>query len=290
MYTKMTTGPVESVGDNRVRALISAETEDRDGEVLLAAGMDATAYLRNPVVLWAHDTRIPPIGKCVELKPEPGIGVWAVDEFAPTPFGQEVKQLYKGGFLSAFSVGFGYVADGLSDTRPDGSAGRTITRWEVYEHSGVAVPANADALAVAEKDGIGAAGLLLKALYPQHPTEEEQVADYHRRLKGALEWLRNRRRHAVKVGALPDDLATLHTEITPLIGELFADLDSPEPTPAPDLAPTQPTVSVGAHSHALAETHAQLKALRESLADLQSRMDQAAERALAEQRRRHIGR
>ncbi len=150
------------IDGSRLRALISAETPDREHEVLLAAGAELDSYRKNPVVLWAHDASLPPIGRAVEVTAEPGVGVWAVNEFAPTPFAQEVLALYRGGFLNAFSVGFRTLASGRGGERGP----RVVTRWELVEQSAVAVPANPDALAVAAGDGNLAADWLLKTYYP----------------------------------------------------------------------------------------------------------------------------
>jgi len=156
----------EAFDGDRLRALISAETVDRSSERLLAGGVELTNYLRNPVLLWSHDASLPPIGRAVEVVPEPGVGVWAANEFAPTPFAQEIAGLYRDGFLNAFSVGFRPLE---LDTRQRvaGQHGATILRWELVEQSAVAVPANPDALVTAAADGNRAAGWLLKTYYPE---------------------------------------------------------------------------------------------------------------------------
>jgi len=142
----------------RLRALIAAETLDRQSEVLVAGGVDLDGYRRNPVVLWNHDANLPPIGRALSLEVEPGVGLWAETEFAPTPFAQELFELYRGGFLNGFSVGFRPLE---TDRRPDAHRpGRkvvTISRWELVEQSAVAVPANPDALVVAAAEGNRAA-------------------------------------------------------------------------------------------------------------------------------------
>lgn len=166
MKTRLTITPAGagSFEEGRLRALISAETVDRSSERLLAAGVELDNYLRNPVLLWSHDASLPPIGRAVAVEPEPGVGVWAVNEFAPTPFAQEIAGLYRDGFLNAFSVGFRPLE---LDTRQrvPGQQGATILRWELVEQSAVAVPANPDALVAAAATGNRAAGWLLKTYY-----------------------------------------------------------------------------------------------------------------------------
>ena len=218
-------------GDRQVRGLISAETSDRYGETLLAAGCDMTAYRANPVVLWAHEQYVPPIGRAVEVWAEPGVGVWAVDEFAPTPFAQELYDLYRGGFLSAFSVGFRASARDTS--------GNVISAWELHEHSAVAVPANPDALVRAATDhGSDAAAMLLRAYYPEAKDSNEavRIAQDIRRLTGSVESLRNIHRHYLKLGLTPPVAEAALAPAVDLLKELAPGL---WPAAIPDPAPAQ---------------------------------------------------
>ncbi|MBI2300281.1 MAG: HK97 family phage prohead protease [Armatimonadetes bacterium] len=166
MKTRVTPSAVEvlDLGGRRLRALISAETLDRENEVLVAAGAELDNYRRNPVVLWAHDSHLPPIGRAVEVRSEPGVGVWADNEFADTPFAREIFELYQGGYLRAFSVGFRPL-EIARQARRDGAKGLTVLRWELLEQSAVAVPANPDALVAASESGNRAAAWLLKTYY-----------------------------------------------------------------------------------------------------------------------------
>ena len=47
-------------------AVITAETLDRDGEVLIPSGMNSKEFEQNPVLFWNHDYALP-VGKCVKL-------------------------------------------------------------------------------------------------------------------------------------------------------------------------------------------------------------------------------
>ena len=49
------------------KATISTDSVDRDGEVMVPAGMNAKDYEPNPVLLWNHDTS-QPVGRAVTLK------------------------------------------------------------------------------------------------------------------------------------------------------------------------------------------------------------------------------
>ena len=66
----------------RLRALIAAESVDRQSDLLVAEGAELEAYRRNPVVLWAHNANLPPVGRALRLEVEPGVGLWAENEFA----------------------------------------------------------------------------------------------------------------------------------------------------------------------------------------------------------------
>lgn len=196
MKIKAMAGAVREVTDKGIVAWVSAETVDRDGDLLLAAGARLDNYRRNPVVIWAHDYRLPPIGRATDLRVVPGEGVEASTEFADTPFAQEIAGLYRGKFLTAFSVGFIPTASGGPSR--EGQTGLTITEWELLEYSAVPVPANPDALAkAAVGGGSDAAALLLRLYYPEakDATTAARAAADLRRLKGAAESLRNIFRH-----------------------------------------------------------------------------------------------
>src|SRR6516165_9080745 len=68
-------------------AVISTADPDRAGDVVVPAGLrNADEYLRNPVVLWAHQRNIPPIGTCQKLEVQ-GDALVAETKFAAgSPF------------------------------------------------------------------------------------------------------------------------------------------------------------------------------------------------------------
>lgn len=137
--------------EQTITAYISTNTIDRSGEVLDPAGVDLTNYKKNPVVLWAHDYSKPPIGKAMWTKRD-GEGVISKVKFANTEFAQEIFQLYKEGFLKAFSVGF--IPKDWVEGKGGKEPNRTFTKWEMLEYSAVPVPANPDAVSLAISKGI----------------------------------------------------------------------------------------------------------------------------------------
>jgi HK97 family phage prohead protease len=158
--------------ERSLTALVSTATKDRMGEVLIPGGADLKNYNKNPVVLWAHDYSRPPIGKSMWTK-RTQEGVLAKVKFASTPFADEIYQLYKGGFMKAFSVGFlpKEWEDGDGEKKPK----RTFSKWEMIEFSAVPVPANPDALGLALKSGIQLSDEVKKLFEEELPTVEEAI-------------------------------------------------------------------------------------------------------------------
>ena len=129
--------------DFTLEAVINARVVDRDSEVILPKGAKLENYLKNPVVLWAHDHDQPPIGKMIKHKITEDEFV-AKDQFAVKeyPFAGTIFNLYKSGMLSAFSIGFIPLATSEADEdKLDGQKGDTVTKWEMLEHSSVLIPA-----------------------------------------------------------------------------------------------------------------------------------------------------
>ena len=132
------TGPVTFV--------LSTDDVDRHGDVVSADGWRLEAYLRNPVLLWAHDYRHPAIGRAVSVWTEPH-RLLAKMEFAPTAFAQEVAALYACGFQWGVSVGFRPIRwEERRDSRTGAYLGLRYLEQELLEVSAVPVPANRQAL------------------------------------------------------------------------------------------------------------------------------------------------
>lgn len=135
----------KDLGEGIIEAVVASESEDRHGEVLELKGLDTSKYMKNPVVLWAHDYSQPPIGKTLTLKKKDGKLIakvkFAIDEDS---FAHKIYKLYKGGYMKAFSIGF--IPKEIDDNR--------YTKAEMIEHSSVPIPANSEALALAISKGI----------------------------------------------------------------------------------------------------------------------------------------
>src|SRR6187431_1385171 len=83
-----------------VRSIISTTAPDRAGDVIVPAGLrNADEFLRNPVVLWAHQRTMPPIGTCERLTIQPARVIAETKFSASSPFARDVFALYAEGVL-----------------------------------------------------------------------------------------------------------------------------------------------------------------------------------------------
>ena len=150
-------------GERGLRVTISTRRQDRHGDILEPGGAQVAAFLKNPVVLWAHEHRSLPIGRVKTLTRE-GEALKAEVVFAETPFAQEVHGLYASGFLKAWSVGFLPLEWEVLEDGEGRFEGYHIRSWELVELSAVPVPANAEALTEALVKGLVGEPALRKSL------------------------------------------------------------------------------------------------------------------------------
>jgi len=132
---------------------ISTRARDRLGDILDPEGVQVENYRKNPVVLWAHDYRRPPIAKSLWVKVDRE-KIVAKAKFASTALSEEVFSLYADGYLNAWSVGFipeNYTTLKGEDGRFEGYR---IARWELLEYSAVPIPTNPAALTNAIEKGL----------------------------------------------------------------------------------------------------------------------------------------
>lgn len=164
--------------ERAVVARISTATIDRDGEVLLSQGCDATEFFKSPTVFFNHDYT-QPVGKCVAItrhrtaleaktifatRPPDHQGPWLPDT---------LLALFQQNVIKGFSVGF-LPIEGRRPSKLDlqtyGQSARYIyTKWKLLEYSVAPLPANHDALALA----VSKAKLTLDHLQPLLPNLSE---------------------------------------------------------------------------------------------------------------------
>lgn len=159
----------DGVSNVKVDATISTETIDRDGEVLVAQGMDASEFEKNPVVFYNHDYA-QPIGKITDIRRKAD-KIDATIEFAQRPsdfegsyFPEFVESLVEQGIVKGISVGFvphsGGVRKASQKDREDyGESVRQVySKWKLLEVSVAPLPANGEALVSAVRKGLVDAG------------------------------------------------------------------------------------------------------------------------------------
>lgn len=163
--------------------VISTGDIDRDFDKINPQGWQMQEYRKNPVILWAHDTRTPPIAKSLkEWIEEDTLRATAL--FTPAdlnPFGYSIGRMYQEGFLSAVSVGFRpikyvWVED---QNRPYGIDFEEV---ELLEFSAVPVPANPAALISAKAAGIDLTPLIKWAEELIETQQDPQALAIHQAL------------------------------------------------------------------------------------------------------------
>lgn len=119
---------------------ISDNLADRVGDDIDTEGWETENFMLNPVVLEIHDYSKPPVGKSLGVYKQ-GNQLRAKTQFAPTDEGKKYFQLYKDGYMNAFSVGFI-----PKEYTPNQTGGYHMIKQELLEYSVVPVPCNPRAL------------------------------------------------------------------------------------------------------------------------------------------------
>jgi phage head maturation protease len=139
-----------------VRSVISTAAPDRAGDMILPKGLrNADEFLKNPVVLWAHQRSMPPIGTCERLTIEADRIVAETKFSATSPFAHDVFQLYAEGVLRGWSIGFvpAQVVP-IPGARGKAAGGVCFPEWDLLEYSAVPIPENPQALTRAVRKGM----------------------------------------------------------------------------------------------------------------------------------------
>tara|TARA_R100001443_G_scaffold106933_4_gene116517 strand:+ start:38 stop:994 length:957 start_codon:yes stop_codon:yes gene_type:complete len=138
----------------RTTVIASTPTPDRYNDVV-DSEWNLEHFKSNPVVVWAHDYTLPPVGRVVDIDIEGKNLVASIewDDSESNPLGKTVASQFKRGFLNAVSVGFtpGETIERskLPDDHPaHGATGYWYTKSELQEISAVPIPANRDAVAI----------------------------------------------------------------------------------------------------------------------------------------------
>jgi len=131
---------------------------DRFGERIDPNGWDFKAYMKNPIVEWAHRYDIPAIGKIETLAADEnglhGVVIFNSKEY--DPFGWSIGERVKNGVIRAGSVGFRIMEIEIPSKEDSPNGGKDGTslifrKQELLEFSICNVPANPFALAKSEE-------------------------------------------------------------------------------------------------------------------------------------------
>jgi uncharacterized protein len=127
--------------NNKLVAIASNETKDRMGDVIKADGWALNSFKKNPVLLFAHQYNIPPIGVAKNIKIEGNKLTFEPVFHNITQLAREIKAMFESDppIMRAFSVGFLPLKFNEDDFH-------IIEKQELLEISAVPVPANQDAL------------------------------------------------------------------------------------------------------------------------------------------------
>lgn len=138
--------------DRVIRFVISTGAVDRASETVNPDGWLLDSYKKNPVVLWSHMYREPPVARSAAIAVSAGRLV-SDAEFVTReiyPFADTVFQMLKAGFLRACSVGFDPISSGYNSERH----GIDFFKQELLEYSVTPVGCNPEALVEAKSVGI----------------------------------------------------------------------------------------------------------------------------------------
>ena len=151
-YAAEVTKDAGGANNGKLRLTITTDEVDRYGDVIPIDTWSFTNYMRNPVVLFDHDYGVvaghPPIqAKTLQLVERKHKIDADIEFHRLTPFNEELYSLYRDGYMRADSVGFGTTSKPETITTEDGMIiGLKFTGQDLFEHSLVAVGANASAL------------------------------------------------------------------------------------------------------------------------------------------------
>ena len=164
-------------GEDTHQMVIAARERSRNGDELNLRGVDFQNYLKNPVVLWSHDSFGGiPIGKTLEIDHDDKGRIVADFQFnSEDEFAARVENGWNGGFIRAASIRFmpTKVVEMLDE---QGRVDRLrIEESDLLEWSLVPIPADPDSV----REGARALELpeeIFRGLEPE-PEESEPLPD-----------------------------------------------------------------------------------------------------------------
>lgn len=141
-------GVTKALGNREVEVVISTESEDRDKDIVIAAGIGLANYNRNPIVLFQHNPS-KPVARTIQLTLMQGQMVARAQfpEAGMVEDADEVYGLIKAEIINAASVGFiPKEWEPRDKERPWG--GQLYKKCDLLEWSFVSIPANPEAIII----------------------------------------------------------------------------------------------------------------------------------------------
>ncbi len=146
-------------GERADISMISVESVDNQGEVVLAKGMDVEIFQRNPIVTFAHKYDELPVGRAAWIKKVQG-GIRAKTMYTDaTETSRAVWQMTQEGILKGKSIGFlpmkmrAATNEEIKSNPTWKNAGAVIETAMLLEYAVAPLPANQHALVEAVSKG-----------------------------------------------------------------------------------------------------------------------------------------
>lgn len=255
-------------GGQGLEFVLSDATIDRYGDIVEPAGWDLKNFRRNPIALFAHDSRMP-IGIWTNIRIEGGKLIARL-QLAARGTSQKLDELIslvEQGVLRAVSVGFiPRKREPINPEKP--YAGTRFLEQELLETSLVSVPANPAALALAKSLNVSDETMTLAfgehagvrrdmapgehAPTPPHHPKDQIMTTLAERIVGAqtdLNAKRDRLAELTQAETLDIEAVEAQTELVDLAERTFAALKGSEAKIGAGAAPVgmQPAPSVNRH-------------------------------------------
>lgn len=140
--------------DDPFTFIMSTETEDRMGDVIVAAGWDLREFKKNPIGLYQHNS-MNPIGTWknvkIDRKNKRLLGTLQMAKKGTSPIVDQARSLLEQKILKTVSVGFSVTKyDPIEDEDGNRTGGYKFLKSILLECSVVSIPANSEALMVQE--------------------------------------------------------------------------------------------------------------------------------------------
>lgn len=162
--------------------VLSDATADRFGDVIEVDGWDLNNFQKNPIALFAHDKSFV-IGKWTNLRVGDNDlrGELTLAPKGTSPRIDEIRRLIEADILRATSVGFRPIEHAPMNAK-DPWSGTRYVKQELVECSVVAVPANANALAVAKSLNVSPA--TVRMVFGEHAGDNTVRRSFNRPTRG----------------------------------------------------------------------------------------------------------